>query len=224
MQSILHIRRLQQRAFSGVKNDFKEQIHDDEKQTVPIEPAIPRAGKAVEQDPIIVEFDGPDDQDNPQNWPASKKAIVTIFLSAIGFVVGFGSSIDTPVIPQASEHFHISDVSESLATSLFLVGFGVGTPFAGPLSETFGRNPIYIVTMALFCCWILGAALAPDLGAQLTFRFLAGLFGGTPFTTSGGTMGDIFDHQTRGKAFLFFACVAFIGPMLGPVVVSRRVA
>ncbi|KAF2170624.1 hypothetical protein M409DRAFT_64294 [Zasmidium cellare ATCC 36951] len=172
----------------------------------------------VNADTLLVSFDGPDDQQNPQNWPASKKAIVTAFLSAIGFVVGFGSSIDTPVIPQASEHFHVSDVSESLATALFLIGFGVGAPFAGPLSESFGRNPIYMITMALFCCWILGAALAPNLGGQLVFRFLAGLFGGTPFTTSGGTMGDIFNHQTRGKVFPFFACMAFLGPMLGPVV------
>lgn len=112
----------------------------------------------------------------------------------------------------------MSDVSESLATALFLVGFGCGAPFAGPLSETYGRNPVYLTTFALFCCWILGAALEPNFGAQLVFRLLAGACGSTPFTTAGGTLADIFDHHTRFKIFPFFALFGFLGPMTGPVV------
>jgi MFS family permease len=29
-----------------------------------------------------------------------------------------------------------------MATGLFLIGFGVGALFAGPFSETLGRNPV----------------------------------------------------------------------------------
>jgi multidrug resistance protein len=101
---------------------------------------------------------------------------------------------------------------------LFLVGFGAGAPFAGPLSETFGRNPIYLGTLFIFCCWILGSALSPNFGAQLAFRFLAGFFGSTAFTTAGGTLGDVFDHQQRGKIFPWFGAVALFGPMISPVV------
>ena len=128
------------------------------------------------------------------------------------------SSIDAPVIPQAAKEFHVSEESESLATVLFLVGFGAGAPFAGPLSETFGRNPIYLATLLVFCCWILGSALSPNFGAQLAFRFLAGFFGSTAFTTAGGTLGDVFDHQQRGKIFPWFGAVALFGPMISPVV------
>lgn len=138
--------------------------------------------------------------------------------AGVAFIAGFGSSIDSPVIPQAARDLHVSEEAESLATVLFLVGFGVGAPFAGPLSETFGRNPIYIGTLALFCCWILGSALSPNFGAQLVFRFLAGFFGSTAFTTAGGTLGDVFDHQARGKIFPWFGAIALFGPMIAPVV------
>lgn len=50
------------------------------------------------------------------------------------------------------------------------------------------------------------------------FRFLAGACGSTPFTVSGGTLGDMFDHHVRGRIFPFFACIAFLGPMLAPAV------
>ncbi len=163
-------------------------------------------------------FDGPDDPENPQNWSVWKKTGVMGILSLLAFIVGFGSSIDSAALPQASRHFHVSQVTESLATALYLIGFGFGAPFAGPLSEERGRTPVYLTTFPLFCCWILGAALAPNIAAQLIFRFLAGTCGSTPFTVIGGTLGDLFDHHTRGRIFPFFACIAFLGPMLAPAV------
>jgi MFS family permease len=168
-------------------------------------------------DPIVVGFNN-GDIENPLNWPQSKKLSSLFIISAIAFLVGFGSSIDASVIPQASKHFHVSNVAESLATGIYLIGFRVGAPFAGPLSETFGRRPVYISTFVLYCIWIMAAGLSPNLGAQLAFRFLAGFFGPTPFTTAGGTLGDLYSPQDRGKIFPSFAFIAFFGPTLGPLV------
>ena len=50
---------------------------------------------------------------------------------------------------QATADFGVSEVTESLATGIFLIGFGVGALFAGPISETIGRNPVYIATREL---------------------------------------------------------------------------
>ena len=49
-----------------------------------------------------------------------------VTVASIGAVVGFGSSIDSSAIPQAAREFGVSEVTESLATGLFLIGFGVG--------------------------------------------------------------------------------------------------
>ncbi|KAK6431060.1 GTPase-activating protein [Oleoguttula sp. CCFEE 5521] len=165
-----------------------------------------------------VAFDSPHDPQPPLNWPLWKKFLTNGLTACVAFTAGFGSSIAAPIIPQAAAEFHVSEAAESLATVLFLVGFGIGAPFAGPLSEAFGRNPVYIGTLALFCCWVLGAALSPNLGAQLVFKFLSGLFGSTAFTTAGGTLGDTFDHQMRGKIFPWFGAVALFGPVIAPVV------
>lgn len=96
------------------------------------------------------------------------------------------SAIDSVALPQASKEFGVAEVVESMATGLFLIGFGCGALFAGPISETVGRNPVYIVTMIIYMCWLVGAGLAPNIGAQLVFRFLAGFFGSTPLVCAGG--------------------------------------
>lgn len=168
----------------------------------------------------IVGFDDPEDALNPQNWPLSRKLLANGMTVSVAFIAGFGSSIASPVIPQAAAEFHVSKEAEGTATALFLIGFGAGAPFAGPLSETYGRNPIYISTLALYCCWVLGSALSPNLSAQLVFKCLAGFFSSTAFTTAGGSLGDVFDHQTRGKIFPWFGAIALFGPMIAPVVGS----
>lgn len=107
---------------------------------------------------------------------------------------------------------------ESMATGLFLVGFGCGALFAGPISETVGRNPVYIATMFIYMCFILGSALSPNIGAQLAFRFLAGFFGSTPLVCAGGSISDLWSPLERVYAFPMFANAGFLGPTLGPII------
>ncbi|KAL2416517.1 MFS-type transporter kojT [Exophiala dermatitidis] len=167
---------------------------------------------------FIVGYDGPEDPLNPKNWSLRRKWGCLGIVGTTGFLVGWCSSIDSGVIKQGQEAFGVSEVTESLATALFLFAFGFGALFSGPFSETVGRNPVYIVTLSLMMVFIMASGLAPNLGAQLAFRFLAGLFGSTPMTTFGGSMSDIFDPMARTYAFPVCCTLSFTGPFLAPMI------
>jgi multidrug resistance protein len=167
---------------------------------------------------FVVGFESEKDSMNPHNLPMSKRIWATILVAMIGFIVGFASSVDSAALEQAAAEFGVSEVTESLATGLYLVGFGVGALFAGPISETVGRNPVYIVTMLLYMIFIMASGLSPNIGAQLAFRFLAGFFGATPLVCAGGSLSDLWDPMERVYAFPVFANAAFMGPIFGPVV------
>ncbi|KAK4555815.1 hypothetical protein LTR86_007035 [Recurvomyces mirabilis] len=166
---------------------------------------------------FIVGYEGPHDENDPHHWSYWTRIPCTFLIASIGCVVGIASAIDSSALPHAAAEFGVSEVVESLATGLFLIGFGVGALFAGPISETVGRNPVYIVTLAVYMCFILGSALAPNIGAQLALRFFAGLFGSTPLTCAGGSISDLWSPLERVFAFPVFANAAFTGPLLGPV-------
>lgn len=167
---------------------------------------------------FVVNYVSDTDPMNPHNWSLSKRITATLLVATIAFIVGFASSVDSAAAAQAAAEFHVSDVTESLATGLFLVGFGFGALFAGPISETIGRNPVYISTMVLYMIFVMASALAPNIGAQLAFRFLAGFFGSTPLTCAGGSISDLWSPLERVYAFPVFANAAFMGPIFGPVV------
>ncbi|KAI0023345.1 major facilitator superfamily transporter [Xylariomycetidae sp. FL0641] len=166
---------------------------------------------------FVVGWEGPDDAANPRNWSVAKRVGCTLQISLIAGCVGVASGIDATVLPQAAAALGVSDVAESLDTGMYLVGMGVGSLVAGPFSETFGRNYVYTGSMAVFMVWIMAAGLAPNLGAQVAFRFLAGCAASTPLVCSGGSVADMFDAREKTWSFPLYAISAFGGPMLGAV-------
>ncbi|KIM99898.1 hypothetical protein OIDMADRAFT_126316 [Oidiodendron maius Zn] len=170
---------------------------------------------------FVVNWDGEHDPLNPRNYSKTSRIWMTLLVSGIAFVVTVASSIDTAILPQASAKFGVSDVVESLAaTGMYLIGFGLGAIFVGPFSETFGRNVVYVVTLVMFMIFIMASGLAPNIGAQIAFRFLAGFFGAAPLTCAGGSISDMWDSLERSYGFPIYAIPAFSGPVLGPVMGS----
>jgi multidrug resistance protein len=116
------------------------------------------------------------------------------------------------------EHFHFSEEVGVLSISLFVAGYMLGPLMWGPLSESYGRRPIFIIAFTFYTGMQVGCALAPNTGAILVFRFLGGTFGAAPLTNSGALLADIWDGDTRGRAMALFGIAPFAGPSIGPIV------
>lgn len=175
----------------------------------------PHSGKEA----YIVGWDSPTDPQNPQNWSTPHRLRTTIILFFTAFVVTAASSIDAAVARPASEDLGVAEVTEALGgTAMFLIGFGCGSLFSSPLSELVGRYPVYLGALSLFGIWIMASALAPNIGAQIVFRYLAGFCGAAPLTVAGGSMSDIWNPKEKTWAFPIFAISGFGGPTLGPVI------
>lgn len=79
-----------------------------------------------EQKVFVVGYEGEHDILNPHNWSYATRIWATINIAFIGWVVGFASSVDSAALVQAAKDLGVSEVTESMATGLFLIGFGVG--------------------------------------------------------------------------------------------------
>lgn len=98
------------------------------------------------------------------------------------------------------------------------MGVGAGSLFAGPFSETFGRNVVYGGSLFIFMAWILGSALAPNIGAQLAFRFLAGCSASTPIVCCGGSIADLWNSLEKTWSFFIYVSIGFCSAVIGPVI------
>ncbi|PTD06814.1 putative efflux pump kojT [Fusarium culmorum] len=150
---------------------------------------------------FVVKWEGPDDPLDPHNWSVGRRIGVTLQISVIALFVGAASGIDATVLPQASKSLGVSEVAESLATGLYLVGMGLG------LHRVHGN--LHDLDHGICPC--------PNFGAQIVFRFLAGCSASTPLVCSGGSIADMFNSLEKTWSFPLYAVAGFGGPMIGAV-------
>ena len=100
---------------ADLDRDVEKQTKD---QTPPQEAASP---VEEERDHSLVEFDGPNDPDNPKNWTARKRISITMCLALMTFVVTFSSTIFAVAIQPVAEEFNVGTVTATLGVALFLL-------------------------------------------------------------------------------------------------------
>jgi multidrug resistance protein len=110
-----------------------------------------------------------------------------------------------------------SRILASFVVSIYLVGFAFGPLFLAPLSEIYGRLRIYQIGTFIFVIWNVAGALAPNIGALLAFRLLAGISGSSPITLGAGSIADMFALEERGLALSIYGLGPLLGPIIGPI-------
>lgn len=154
-----------------------------------------------DHDPNIVDYDGPDDPENPMNWKATKKWGMVCLVSAITFLTPLASSQFAPGVPEVMRDFHsTSSLLEGFMVSVYVLGFAFGPLIIAPLSEMYGRLPLYHSCNLLFIVFTIAAAVATNMTQFVMFRFFMGCFGGAPMVLGGGTIADLIPREQRGTA------------------------
>lgn len=166
---------------------------------------------------FLVQFE-PGDPENPRNWPFWKKWRWTLFFSFLCFVVAVGSSMPTSALIQTGEQLHVSQEAVNLSITLFVAGFGFGPVFFAPLSEMFGRKPVYIASGFLYFIFTLPCAVADNIATLLAARMISGLAASVPMTNVGGSISDMWHVEEKGNPMNIFSSVLFLGPAVGPLV------
>lgn len=87
-----------------------------------------------------------------------------------------------------------------------------------PLSEYFGRSPVYLVSWFFLFIFQLPVALAPNIGTLLVCRFFHGLGGAVPLASTGGAISDLWKRNDSGNAMAVYTFSSTAGPPLGLVV------
>jgi len=105
-----------------------------------------------------------------------------------------------------------------LTIALFVAGYCVGPLLWAPLSEQYGRRPIFIISFFGFLCFQIGSALANNTASVIIFRFLGGTFAAAPLANSGALISDVWGPKERGTALAIFTVAPFAGPAIGPTI------
>lgn len=165
-----------------------------------------------------VGWDGDDDPLNPRNMHTARKWLITFTMAICSMCVTCTSSLYTMTYNQMDKEFGNSRIVATLGLSLFVFGLGLSPMVLGPLSEFYGRRPIYIGAFVFFTIWLIPCAVAPNIETMLVARFFDGLSGSAFLSVAGGTVGDMFSQSQLQAPMMVYTASPFIGPGLGPII------
>lgn len=117
-----------------------------------------------------------------------------------------------------NSEFDTSTLVSTVGLSTFVLGIGTGPLLTGPLSEHYGRRPIYLIAWSLFIIWTIPSAVGTNIQTLVIGRFFQGFAGGTFLSVAGGTVGDIFAKDEIQKPMTLVSLAPFVGPSSGPVI------
>ncbi|HTB03752.1 MAG TPA: multidrug effflux MFS transporter [Bradyrhizobium sp.] len=128
-----------------------------------------------------------------------------------------------PALPDIASAFHITAANRPQAVlSTFLIGFGLGQFVTGPLSDHFGRRPVLVDGMALYCIASVVAITASSFETLLLARLLQGLGTSATRVIATSIVRDCYSGRRMASvmslAMMVFIAVPVISPSLGQAV------
>jgi MFS transporter, DHA1 family, multidrug resistance protein len=164
------------------------------------------------------DWDNEDDPGNPRNWPLTRKILSTVVICFIGFNTTMGASIYTPGHEQVKQEFGVSTTVSLLPLSSYTLGLAFGPMISSPLSETFGRKFVFLLTLPLFDIFVLGFGLSRTITALIICRFFAGMFAAPGVSMAAATIADFMAPRRRAMPLAFYYTIPFIGSGIGPLI------
>ncbi|KAG7444099.1 MFS general substrate transporter [Guyanagaster necrorhizus] len=158
------------------------------------------------------------DPEDPRNWSPVWRWYLTLVSALAVISVAFASAVITGDFADIEEEFHVGEVVTALSVSLMVCGFGLGPLIISPLSELYGRRPLWVIPTFLYLIFNIPCAVAKNIQTLLICRFFCGIFASGPLTLAGSTISDIWDNNERGFAIALFAAAPYGGAALGPLV------
>lgn len=170
-----------------------------------------------------LDWDGPQDPDDPKNWPRTRKWVITMTVSGMCLAVTAGSSLYVSGVFNMEAELKSSQTLSISGLTFYLVGLSMGPVLGAPLSELFGRKIVYLISIPISMLFIMGVGLSNHIYQILVLRFFSGLFASPVMAICGGTVSDMWSVDDFGVAMTSFCLAPVLGPVIGPLMGSYAV-
>jgi len=158
-----------------------------------------------------------EDEENPRCWGKWRKMTNIGVIALMAILSPLASSMFAPGINQIAEYFDATESAVIGCQTGYVVMLGVGPLILAPLSETFGRKPLYLVCFSVFTLLQIPTALSPNLPTLITLRTMAGFFASVGIANGAGTISDMFAATERAHIFGWYLMGPLLGPTIGPI-------
>ena len=155
----------------------------------------------------------------PDRQSRSFRIAFAAMLGALATLGPFAVDTYLPAFGGMQLALHATPIEMQQTLSAYLLSFGFMFLFHGALSDSFGRKPIIVFSLALFTVASVGAALATSVHALILWRMLQGVSTGAGIVVGRAMIRDLYQEEEAQRLMsmvtLFFGLAPVIAPIIG---------
>jgi len=143
-----------------------------------------------------------------------------ILLGALQAFAPLSIDMYLPAMPVIEKVFHTSTASVQMTMVTFLVGYALGQPLYGPITDRFGRKPPLYASLLVFIIASAACALSPSIPVMSIARLVqaVGACGGAVMSRAMVT--DLFPAHELRRIFSMLVLVLGVSPVIAPLIGS----
>lgn len=149
----------------------------------------------------------------PQTEPTSRRALLTIFVTVLLDLLGFGMIL--PLLPFYPQKFGVSDVEIGWLFASYSLAQLLVSPLLGRLSDRFGRRPLILATLVLAVAAHLVFAFAGSFTVLIVARSASGI-AASNLGIAQAFIADVTSDEDRSKGMGMIGAAFGLGFVLGP--------
>ncbi len=138
----------------------------------------------------------------------------------LGFLTALGplsTDLYLPSLPSIARYFGATSGHAQLTLSAYLVGYAVGLPLYGPLSDRRGRKSVLMFGLILYGVANALSSLAPSLDVLIASRLLQGLGAAGPLVVARAIVRDMYEGRRAGQELARMGSIMGVVPAIAPV-------
>lgn len=148
-----------------------------------------------------------------------QKRYLTYLLGFLTLASSLTANIYLPLILLLAEQYHTSAQAINLTITVYVVFQGISASFWSPLSDVFGRRPVFIITFSLYTAASLGLALSQgSYAALVVLRATQSVGGSAVLSLAYGVVADLVTPAERGSMLGPMLASGNLGPCIGPII------
>lgn len=139
-------------------------------------------------------------------------------LTAMSALGQFATTVYLPSMPAMTAALDVSSAAMQQTLTAFLLVFGLGQLFVGPLSDRVGRRKVLFAGLAVFLAGTGLCAMAPEITTLIAGRALQALGACATVVTARAAIRDSFEGAEMARVMGFISIVFGIVPGFAPLI------
>ncbi|KAJ4397821.1 hypothetical protein N0V93_002058 [Gnomoniopsis smithogilvyi] len=155
---------------------------------------------------------------DPYNWRQSKKVVMLLLVAFHSCMATIIASAIIPAYSDMAEEFGNTIQDSTYLTAVQIAVLGVSPLAWRPLANTYGRRPIFLLSLIMAGLGNIACALSRSYGVMMFFRAVVAFFISPASAIGSAVVAETFLKKDRAKYIGIWMVMVTLGVPIGPLI------